>query len=725
MSDLPDRTSQNRIISDFISALNISRRSVASYPKGHRSIEASLARVMDLFAQIIESRQEVTFGITRDAMLFDDTSLDNKNPGQRDYSKTLFLHEIAALTFQEGLEADEILRFNEILGFKQEKIRKLGGIEQALAEANIRNILAKTSEYDQFRVIEKNEVKFEEEGKLIQIWENFVRQLLEGTLVSSAQGPDFESALNPEILARLMNEEVFTVSSEPDAGGPRISESISLYIRALFGTEGQKSERKTQLDRLSRFLRNLHPELRQKFLMEICDCLSANQEFAEEVFAAFPEEIIQETLETMNAQNSTLPPFLLRVLRKMGKRSFHLSPSPTAAMEGEDAEAEFELQQGSVLRDDDVEAPIPGAETAPTETISVRDMEDLEALKKSLDPSSMDLHLSTIVLEIFSSGVTAEKGESLKENLLDSCRYFLGTGDFGALHELHGRMLEYGQRTAARISPMEDVLSLFSQPEFMEEILDGTHIWGKEKYPEIQKLILTLGTPYIDPLLDHLAAEENLSIRYFFIDCLVKMGDAARDPILSRLYDPRWYFVRNLVLILRKLGNPSLPPSLRRLLRHPHAKVREEVLKMLLEFKDPDADRMLLADLAAKDKAVRLNAVILAENSKSRPIADRLVDILKKGDLLGSEMDLKKRIVQTLAKVGNPEILSDLQAILDSSSLIQRTTWRQLKLEIIRSLEFYPGAAASPLLERLSHAQDSELASLAALTLRNVRRNRS
>jgi HEAT repeat protein len=391
------------------------------------------------------------------------------------------------------------------------------------------------------------------------------------------------------------------------------------------------------------------------------------------------------------------------------------------------------LPKGCVLRDDDIEARIPGPErispeTLQTETVTDPDAAELEELKKSLDAPSMDLQLSTIILEIFTSDVSADKRDSLKENLIDSCRYFLGIGDFGALHELHGRMLEYGRKTPEADRPMQGVFSLFAQPEFIEEVLDGPRIWGKDKYPEVQNLLLSIGAPFVDPLLNHLAEEENLSIRYFFIDCLLKMGEAAREPILSRLYDGRWYFVRNLVMILRKLGNPSelpLPTSLRRLLRHPHAKVREEVLKTLLEFKDPDADRMLLNDLSGKDRAVRLNAATLAENSQSRPILDKLLEILQKGDLFGSEMDLKKRIVQTLAKIGNPEILPDLEAILETSSLIQRNALKQLKVEIIRSVEFYPGAASSALLERLSHAADGELASVARLTLRNMRRNNS
>ncbi len=741
MTDLstPDTAAQTRIILDFISALNISRRAVGSYPKGHRSIQTSLERVMDLFGRLMQSREEFTLGVTRDAFICDEIFLNDNIPAHRDYSKVLFLNEIAALTFQEGLEREEVLRFNEILAMKPEEIRKRGGIEQVVAEADIRHILVKTSEFDQFRVIEKNQVKVAEDEDLSDIWGKFVLRLLQGRLIPSAPGIDPGGEIvEPAMLAEVLNGGSSNGPNASETGDGGCSEAVAEYIRAIFGS-AQQAGRKAQLDRLSRFLRNLNSDLRTQFLTEICDSVAANKEFAEEVFASFPEEIIRETLDRMNAQKSPLPLFLSRVLQKLGRRFnptadhgtsamdtsvMDTSVMDTSVMDEEDADAEFELPENRVLRDDDIEAYVTEDPCSPQDAADA-DLAE-EELEKTLDAPFMDLQLSTIVLEIFTSGVSADKGESLKENLMDSCRYLLGIGDFGGLNELHGRMLEYrGKTSGANAASLQDVLSFFVQPEFIHEVLDGPVIWGKEKYPEIQKLIVSIGEPFIEPLLDHLAQEENLSIRYFYIDCLLRNGEAAREPILARLYDARWYFVRNLVLILRKLGNPSVPPSLRRLLRHPHAKVREEVLKTLLEFKDPDADRMILADLSSKDKAVRLNAAILAENSQSRPILERLLEILKKGDFFGSEMELKKRVAQSLAKIGSPTALPELEKILESSNLLQRGALKQLKVEIIKSLESCPGPAVLALLDRLSHSRDGELASLAALTFKNMRRNHS
>ncbi len=172
-----------RLLSDFIFELNISRRCVTSYPKGHPLIHASMQKVVSLLAALLEFREEITLGIARDTLIFEQSFLDRKNPVYKDYAKVLFSRGIAALTFEKKLEEEEILRFNEILSLSQENIREKGGIERMVDSASIRHLRVKAIRYDLFRVIEKDQIETEEDDKKSStVWENFVRHLLDGTI---------------------------------------------------------------------------------------------------------------------------------------------------------------------------------------------------------------------------------------------------------------------------------------------------------------------------------------------------------------------------------------------------------------------------------------------------------------------------------------------------------------------------------------------------------------
>ena len=112
-----------KILSDFIFELNISRRCVNSYPKGHPLISTSVKKAVDLLPHLLEFNPEITLGIARDTLVFGKSFLDRKNPVYQDYAKLLFRHGIAALTVEKNLGAEELLRFNEILSQNRQKVR--------------------------------------------------------------------------------------------------------------------------------------------------------------------------------------------------------------------------------------------------------------------------------------------------------------------------------------------------------------------------------------------------------------------------------------------------------------------------------------------------------------------------------------------------------------------------------------------------------------------------
>jgi hypothetical protein len=354
------------------------------------------------------------------------------------------------------------------------------------------------------------------------------------------------------------------------------------------------------------------------------------------------------------------------------------------------------------------------------EKITSLDLDEIEALKESLDGHFVDIQVSAIIIEIIRIGL-AQDLEVLKQSLAEACGYFLKVGDFQTLKELHTRLTDGENSTLGKEnSQIMETIATFEKPEFMEEVLAGLYLWGKEKYPHIKKLIHEVGKPFVNPLLDHLAKEPGRSIRRFYIDLLLEMGDAVREAALSRLRDKRWYFIRNLILILRHLEDPSILPAIKKFRGQRHPRVREEVFRTLAHFQDPDAERMLLKDLSSQEKEIQRTAVQLAKDSQSPGVFNKLLELLTRGGGFGANIDIKIEVIRTLAKIGNPESLPPLERLLRSRNFLNRRAMNRLKAEVIRSLEFYPRKEIGILLEKFSKVRDNELANLAFQTLKNA-----
>jgi len=235
-------------------------------------------------------------------------------------------------------------------------------------------------------------------------------------------------------------------------------------------------------------------------------------------------------------------------------------------------------------------------------------------------------------------------------------------------------------------------------------------VWGKDQFPAIRELIGRVGLPFAGPLMDRLAEEATMSRRRLLIECLQKIGAQAVDAIVERLQDPRWYVVRNLVILLREIDAPAALPALARLFGHPHPKVQAEVMRALLHFQDPRAERCLLQELDSKDPAILLNAARLAAGSNNCDIACRLAELLNDRSNAEQELPLKSAIIKTLAEMGCAEVLPELADFIEARSLFTSAPLLRLKVEAVSSLSRYADPEAAEIAERVSRKGSGELA---------------
>jgi len=138
-----------RMLSDAIIELNIARRNVSLYPKGHHLVEKSLSRAFEFLNSLFELRNEITIAVAKDMLIIDGQSLDRKNPVYRESALSFSNLNIASVTFITGLTKDEIYSFHRFLmediqeSSKEDLIKMLRG-------CNLSHIQVEFVDYDAF-----------------------------------------------------------------------------------------------------------------------------------------------------------------------------------------------------------------------------------------------------------------------------------------------------------------------------------------------------------------------------------------------------------------------------------------------------------------------------------------------------------------------------------------------------------------------------------------------
>ncbi len=719
------------LLAELVKELNISRRNVTSYPEEHPLIKNSLAKAISLLGRILEIRDRVTFGVIKDSLMVWQNYLDNKNPVYRDFATTLFNRGIAAVTFIRGLNENELLMFNEVLNKDPEEIAEKGGIEQVINNFGILHIQVVAIDYSLLGATEE-ELIDDFSGQPIPLWEGFVYGLMEGTLDPHGKQLSSTFEIDPETLAKVLNESPEEIST--GVKGVKYEQTITSFMKKL-GGECMAEESvagnsyASASDNFSKFVGKLKPDLKRQFLSGMLKTMAPRQELAKKILPRLPAQLVIEAFEDVNQQETYIPPTTLSVLKKLANISIDKSAgSQLVSAERKDSEDVMKEKLRNIFNEDADFAFLPESyqdtldTIMATEQISASEEEEIVKLTETMGELTVEPQIAWIIFEIMKYGPTEEELEVLKRNLQDLCKYFLDTGDIASLIKIYE---SHAMADSEGLSPLavSGGICQFGQGDFLEEILDGLAFWEKEKHAEINTLIQKVGQPFINPMLDRLAVEPSISIRRFLIDRLSEMGATAKDDIISRLNDERWYFIRNLVLILRNIDDPSVLKHLHSKISHSHHKVRLETLKAMLQFQDPDAEQMLLKDMESQDADVRINAVKVAAYSKSKTVFDNLERIISKSPFMefDFDFDFKKAVIHALADIGNTDVLPALERFISSRSLFHPVLHNRLKSEVVRSLGRYPLDDVIGILEKIAGSKNEEQAILARAAIHTAK----
>jgi len=706
-----------KLLSDFIYSLNIARRQVQSYPPGHPIIAAAADKLLGLLPKLLEFRAEVTIGIARDTLLVGGKSLDGSNPIYRDFATNLFDAKVASLTITRQVTASEICRFFEILRHKPDEIANRGGLQGVMMSAEIKGIKAQGVDFGAFHATEVDKVHAPKmklvEDETAVLWKSFVNGLVAGTLDPNGEKLAPDAQLDPELLAEIMNR------GDGDSAKNLVrnyEEAITSFIKETNRSQLHTEESQATLGRLGDFVSSLKPELRRRFLNSTLKSCSGHQEVASELFGRLPQAQILEALEQVDTLNLEIPQTLMDVLGKLGQQKGDGAASSRVAGNRERSSDETAGLLGQLFNADQASQFVPEdyqdalAVLAAAETLPGLDHKRVKELVDTLEGHSVEKQFSNVMIELLERGVGAVTAKAISRNMEELILYFLETGDFPSLISVHDHLARHARHIDALIdSPDKSALRVYHRDEFVEHVLDGLDTWGKSQYAAIKSLIKRIKGPFVDPLLDRLVDEPSMSKRRLFMECLQVIGRDARGQIEARLHDKRWFFVRNLVMLLRSMEDPSVLQPLGRLVGYANPKVQFEVMRTFLHFKDPRADRYLLKELDSSDPGVLLNAARLAANSSSPEVAGKLAELLNRKLLKETDDSIKSVVIKSLAEMALPEALPGLGQFLHSRSLLRSLQGNSLKVEAVTSLGRYSDPAAVELAEEVYRKYSGEL----------------
>lgn len=202
-------------------------------------------------------------------------------------------------------------------------------------------------------------------------------------------------------------------------------------------------------------------------------------------------------------------------------------------------------------------------------------------------------------------------------------------------------------------------------------MLTAKEVWQWASDHPLLSCFRQLGPTATADLVQALRIERDLERQQVIIAILVKMGDAAIEPLRQHLSDPNPDNVRPIIRVLAMIRSAHALSALRALARHPDAGVRLEAVQALLAAQTPDAQAAVLAFLKDPDPEIRERCLRAMRPEDARQVAGELAAMLTARDM-ARHTGLRILIIEMLARAGAKDALPMLRRLASPFKIRRR-----------------------------------------------------
>ena len=678
----------------FFRELAVAGRALSSYPPGHPAAVGGLARACGALTSLLAQTGPVELAATRDALLWNDRRFTSSTAAH--LAKLLRRRRAAGLLLEPQVKTEELEAFLRALA---RSAGQAGSLSAELQAAGLVRVRVRDLDFSSVALVEGEEdVSAPEAGGFAT---RVVRKLLAGGGLAPEQAAAWaRSGRSAADLLQLLFDSGGTGSASAAFGPTALG--AALRAAAEDFCESPDAEGAAAIAELCPRLRG---EGRERLVQELGAALAhhsaAGEPLAHLAAVLSPKTTaeIRQALGRTAAQGGATA----------GQPAARMSPRQLTSLR-----QVFATDDVDTLRD--VEATAEGLTALlelPEDRTDVALPPAAEEAARALTDPSLERDAVEPLLEL------AERAEVPPEVLPQ----ILHRVEMGYLRLVSsGRMrqavtlvesVRWGAiGDGAMPAAFRRSVEWLSGRQSVQALVAALAQASEEALGCVPELVEQLEPTAVRHFLDLLALTDDRHLRFRLLDLMAKLGPIVARDAAAMLADPRWYVVRNMLLILRRVGDSKSVPAVRRCAEHPDLRVRLEAIHNLFAF-DRDGSRELLRQaLNHSDPREAEAAIVLAGKYGIAEAVEPIVVQLSAWDPFGKRRAVRLKAIRALAAIGDPVALDGLGRFRARFQLFPPA--REERRELYRTLSSYPKEARRSWIESGLRSRDGEIRRICA-----------
>jgi HEAT repeat protein len=223
----------------------------------------------------------------------------------------------------------------------------------------------------------------------------------------------------------------------------------------------------------------------------------------------------------------------------------------------------------------------------------------------------------------------------------------------------------------------------------------------------------------IDPLVKSLGELQHYKARRVVCSALSHLGQDHADLIARGLDDERWYVVRNLVIVLGRIGTSNILNYLKKTIKHEDYRVRKETINAAAKVTSGDNTDFMIMALSDPDVKIQMSSLkYLVENKVVRAF-NPIENIIKDKKFRDRPPEQINKFLEAYALLGQDKALVLLKPLALKRMFLASAKDERLKIMAITALGKIRTTESVNILKKLAKAKKGKIAS-AAMKAQNI-----
>ena len=608
---------------------------ISMYQAGHPSLAGRVEKLHRNLADVVpeEPSGHLLLGVAKDKILYRNVFLGDGNSLVRTFTSELFLQQIATLDFTIEVTPQELLTF--FLSLQRLRVEKKGGkLDEILKGEGVRGIGLYPYNYKE--VLSRKILTPGEESPSADREGDLWRMILTENVSSGDGGADLpgELPIPPEMIPAILRK-VNAAARKRDSqeAGPEFAPdamSPEMIRRVLARLEGVLH--KLPVEQKSALLRSIDTGVWDAVDGDDSDAGIADLDIVRSLTGSDLDDEFLDMMATLlvvegksesrirrifeviaterNRDGSLLPAVQGRV-RESVRTKNHYAQKAWEAIEGlllQRTEAAYIGKDHSSLLD-----KLSNLETSPGATAEGVPQAD-PAILAEFEEENLHLKGACVLLELLAEETAEEEFLELLEGIRKILPNLVSRGELPLLKTVLTSLIAVHRNAPDSRKPaIERVVGELDFAHMIDLYLSPAV--SKLEKGRLEEILVSFVGVSIGDFLDRLLMETDPGNRKTLLSLAFRFNAEAVPAIRGKLDDPHWYFVRNLCLVLGRIGDPSVVPDLVRLLGHQDLRVRKEAVLALGQLRAPESipflGRILFHETllqSAREESLRIDA---------------------------------------------------------------------------------------------------------------------